>query len=172
MFPRDELFTAPSALGLRFGPKIVGAFSMRKNELLIDGYTAPRFTATTAKEFFEEQYHLLQCMWSMPFQELQQEDAEREEFALHALNVEGAHKTFALQADSSRDSFCLSHPDLRVDNTIVDDELHIRDVIDWEYSVTVPTHAVLPPSWLTGHDTGSRLSKVNLSSEFKRVLVS
>ncbi|KAJ4327637.1 hypothetical protein N0V84_001886 [Fusarium piperis] len=153
-------------------PKIVGAFSMRKNELQIDGYTAPRSTATTAKEFFAEQYQLLQYMWKMPSHELSQEEAEREEFALHALSLEEAQSTSALQTDSSGDLFCLFHPDLRVNNIIVDDELRICGVIDWEFSVTVPSHVFLPPAWITGHDTGSIISKVDFASEFKSVLLS
>lgn len=172
IFLREESFTPQSTMDLEFGPKIVGAFSMRKNELQVDGYTAPRFTATTAKEFFEEQYHLLQYMWKMPSQELGREEAEREEFALHALSLEKTQNTFGVKADSSGDSFCLSHPDLRVDNIIVDDELRIRGVIDWEFSVTVPRHAFLPPSWITGHDTGSIVSKVDFLSEFMSVLLS
>lgn len=172
MFLQAESFTPQSTVGLESRPKIVGAFSMRKNELQVDGYTAPRFTATTADEFFEEQYRLLQYMWKMPSQELSREEAEREEFALHALSLEEAQKTFGLKADSSGDSFFLSHPDLRVDNIIVDEELHIRGVIDWEFSFTVPQHAFLPPSWITGHDTGSAISKLDLASDFMSVLSS
>lgn len=118
--------------------------SMRKNELQVDGYTAPRSIFTTANEYFGEQYQLLQYMWKIPSQELGREEAEREEFALHALSLEEAQKTFGLNADSLGDSFFLSHPDPRVNNIIVDDELHIRGVIDWEFSVTVPRHAFYP----------------------------
>ncbi|KAK7212329.1 hypothetical protein V2G26_019507 [Clonostachys chloroleuca] len=111
-------------------------------------------------------------MWRMPSEELGRQEAEREEFALHALSFEEAQKTFGLKADSPGDSFYLSHPDLRVDNIIVDDELHIQGVINWEFSVTVPQHAFLPPSWITGHDTGSIYSKDDFSSEFMSVLSS
>ncbi|KAG8418520.1 hypothetical protein J3459_012390 [Metarhizium acridum] len=170
IFSGEESFTPQSTKNFKFGPKVVGAFSMRKNELQVDGYTAPRFTANTAKDFLGEQYNLLAYTWDLPSQELSREEAEREEFALHALNLEEAQKTLGLEADSSEDSFCLSHPDLRVDNIIVDDELRIRGVIDWEFSATVPRHAFLPPLWLTGHDAASAVSKVNISSEFKSVL--
>ncbi|RSL53807.1 hypothetical protein CEP54_010191 [Fusarium duplospermum] len=155
-----------------FAPKIVGALSMRKNELQIDGYTASRFIATTASEFFGEQYQLLQYMWKMPSQELSRVEAEREEFALHALSLEEAQNISGLKTDSSDDSFYLYHPDLRVNNIIVDKELRIRGIIDWEFSVMVPRHAFLPPSWITGHDTGSIISKVDLSSAFVAVLSS
>lgn len=111
-------------------------------------------------------------MWRIPSEELGRQEAEREEFALHALSFEEAQKTFGLKADSPGDSFYLSQPDLCVDNIIVDDELHIQGVINWEFSVTVPHHAILPPSWITGHDTGSIYSEVDFSSEFISVLSS
>ncbi|CZS91556.1 uncharacterized protein RCO7_07034 [Rhynchosporium graminicola] len=170
MFPREESFTPRSTIGLEFEPKIVGAFSLRKNELQVDGYTAARSTAKTANEFLRDRYQLLRYMWQMPCRELGQEEAEREEFALHALSLEEAQKALGLQADSSGESFCLSHPDPRVHNIIVDDELHIRGIIDWEFSVTVPRHFFLPPSWVTGHDLGSIAPK--LSAEFMNVLSS
>lgn len=66
MFLWEESFTPQSTKGIEFEPKIVGAFSMCKNELQVDGYTAPRFIATIANEFFREQYHLLRYMWKMP----------------------------------------------------------------------------------------------------------
>lgn len=66
-------------------------------------------------------------------------------FGLQALNPEKAQETFSVEADSSEDSFCLSRPDLCLDNIIVDDELHIRGVIDWEeFSATVPRDGCLP----------------------------
>lgn len=120
-FSGKNPFTPQSTIGIELGSKIVGGFSMRKNELQVDGYTAPRSTATTANEFFGEQYHLLRYMWKMPTQQLGREEAEREEFALHALSLEEAQKTFGLKPNSSGDSFCLSHPDPCVINIIVDD---------------------------------------------------
>lgn len=169
---RQVAFTPQSATDHRFGPRVVGAISMRRNELQIDGYRAPRSITTTANEFFRERYQLLQYMWKMPSQELSREEAERDEFALHALSLEETQNISRLKTDPSGDSFYLAHPDLRVDNIIVDDELRIRGIIDWEFSVTVPRYAFLPPSWLTGHDTGSIISRVDLSSEFMSVLSS
>ncbi|KAG5802077.1 hypothetical protein H9Q74_014406 [Fusarium xylarioides] len=49
---REECFIPKATTNASFEPRIVGAFSIRKNELQIDGYTAPRFTATTAKGIF------------------------------------------------------------------------------------------------------------------------
>ncbi|KAK7393971.1 hypothetical protein QQX98_013245, partial [Neonectria punicea] len=172
IFLQEESCTPQSNRDKESRQKIVGAFSMRKNELLIDGYTAPRSITTTANEFFAEQYQLLQYMWKMPSHELGREEAEREEFALHALSSEEAQNILGPKTDSSGNLFCLSHPDLRVDNIIVDKELHICGVIDWEFSATVPLDAFLPPSWITGFDTGSIISRADFSSEFTSVLSS
>ncbi|KAF5123891.1 hypothetical protein E5D57_011810 [Metarhizium anisopliae] len=85
-------------------------------------------------------------------------------FALQALNPEEAQETFSVEADSSEDSFCLSRPDLCLDNIIVDDELHIRGVIDWEeFSATVPRDGVYP---------ASVASRIDRSSEFMNVMSS
>ncbi|KAI1944149.1 hypothetical protein LOZ12_004268 [Ophidiomyces ophidiicola] len=45
--------------------------------------------------------------------------------------------------------FILMHKDLRPCNIIVDDNLNIISVLDWEWSHTVPTQLFVPPSWLT-----------------------
>ncbi|KAL1862872.1 hypothetical protein VTK73DRAFT_6591 [Phialemonium thermophilum] len=174
MFPRSEFCTPRLTTTPQNAPRIVGAFSLRKNEFQVDGYMVPRVTSTTARAFLEEQYNLLHCMWRMPVQELGRAEAEREEFALHALGLNEAQKTFGITdtADSSGDTFCLIHPDLRVDNIIVDEELRIRGIIDWEFSVTVPHHAFLPPTWATGHSSGSFDSKGHIAAEFMDVLLS
>jgi hypothetical protein len=44
MPPREECFIPQSTKDPMLRPQIVSAFSLRKNELHIDGYTAPRFT--------------------------------------------------------------------------------------------------------------------------------
>lgn len=157
VFLREESLTPQSTIGPELELRIADAFSMRKNELQVDGYIAPCFIATTAKEFLEEHYHLLQYMWKMPSQELGREEAR---------------KSFGLMADTSGDSFYPCHPDLRVNNIIEDDELHVCGIIDWEFSVTVPRHAFLPPSWITGYDAGSVVSRLDLLSEFMTVLSS
>jgi serine/threonine protein kinase len=145
---------------------------MHKNELQVDGCALPRLKANTANEFLREQYRVLRCTWEMPCEELEREEVEQQEFALHFLNPEEAKSTLGIEASTSaKERFYLSHPDLRFNNIIVDDELHICGIIDWEFSVTVPSHAFLPPSWLTGYG-GSIGSKIDISSEFISILSS
>ncbi|KPM42307.1 hypothetical protein AK830_g4277 [Neonectria ditissima] len=150
---REESFTLQSTKDSRFKPRIVGAFSLRKNELQVDGYTAPRFTATTAREFIEEWYRLMRCMWSIPY---------RPESAQQILGLKADHDTI----------FCLYHTDFRAENIIVDDKLHLRGIIDWEFSELVPQLTFVPPLWITGHDPKSIGTKASLLSEFLSVLSS
>ncbi|EQL34180.1 hypothetical protein, variant [Blastomyces dermatitidis ATCC 26199] len=46
--------------------------------------------------------------------------------------------------------FILMHGDLRSANILVDDDLNIVSVLDWEWSHTIPVQMFIPPSWLDG----------------------
>lgn len=49
-----------------------------------------------------------------------------------------------------RGPFVLQHGDLLPANIIVDDNLHIQSILDWEWSHTVPLQMLAPPFWLVG----------------------
>ncbi|KAF9765353.1 hypothetical protein IL306_002366 [Fusarium sp. DS 682] len=79
----------------------------------------------------------------------------------------------SLGRDTNCDTiFCLSHPDFRADNIIVDDNLHLCGIIDWEFSELVPLSVFVPPMWITGHDPVSAGRKTSLLSEFLSVMSS
>ncbi|KAM4055555.1 phosphotransferase enzyme family protein [Hirsutella rhossiliensis] len=145
---------------------LVGAFSMRKSELHAAGHTVSRSLNATPQEFFQDQRCLLHQMWTVPEKRLGYEQAERQEFALQFISQPEVEERLAIQ--SSDKTFFLAHPDLRCQNILVDGELNIRGVIDWEYTATVPRCASIPPTWITGNDKGLP----DLSSEFLRVLSS
>ncbi|KKZ68114.1 hypothetical protein EMCG_06224 [[Emmonsia] crescens] len=46
--------------------------------------------------------------------------------------------------------FVLMHGDLRSANILVDNDLNIVSVLDWEWSHTIPVQMFVPPSWLDG----------------------
>jgi serine/threonine protein kinase len=48
--------------------------------------------------------------------------------------------------------FILMHGDLRPTNIIVDKDLTIVAIIDWEWSRIVPAQLFVPPTWLTGRE--------------------
>lgn len=147
-------------------PDIVGAFSIRKNELQAVGYTVSRIVTTSGKEFFDEQLRTLQHMWTMPYKDLDREQAEREEFAQQFICQPEVRDKICI--NSTTGSFFLAHPDLRPGNILVDDELNICGIIDWEYTASVPQCALAPPTWITGNDSGL----AHLPSEFTCVLSS
>ncbi|ROT36429.1 hypothetical protein SODALDRAFT_325766 [Sodiomyces alkalinus F11] len=147
-------------------PDIVGAFSIRKNELQAAGYSVSRIVTASAKEFLDEQLRILQHIWTMPHKDLDREQAEREEFAQRFICQPEVQARMGIH--STARSFFLAHPDLRPGNILVDDELTICGIIDWEYTASVPPCAFAPPTWITGNDSGL----AGLPSEFTRVLSS
>ncbi|EWZ78415.1 hypothetical protein FOWG_17344 [Fusarium oxysporum f. sp. lycopersici MN25] len=147
-------------------PDIVGAFSIRKNELQAAGYTMSRIVTTSAAEFFDEQCRVLQRMWTMPYKDLDHKQAEREEFAQRYIRQPEVQSRIGV--DSTSRTFFLTHPDLRPGNILVDDELNICGIIDWEFAASVPRCVSVPPTWITGNDVGL----ADLPSDFARVLSS
>ncbi|KAF4955351.1 hypothetical protein FGADI_4595 [Fusarium gaditjirri] len=147
-------------------PDIVSAFSIRKNELQAAGYTMSRIVITSVTEFFDEQCRVLQHIWTMPYKDLDHEQAEREEFAQRYIRQPEVQSRIGV--DSTSRTFFLIHPDLRPGNILVDDELNICGIIDWEFVVSVPRCVSVPPTWITGNDLGL----ADLLSDFIRVLSS
>ncbi|KAH0539145.1 hypothetical protein FGG08_004317 [Glutinoglossum americanum] len=57
--------------------------------------------------------------------------------------------------------FVLMHGDFRSSNIMMDENLNIVSVIDWEWSRTVPAQLFVPPEWLTGYEVNGLLSVYN-----------
>lgn len=55
----------------------------------------------------------------------------------------------------STEPFILYHGDFRPHNIMVDDDLNIIGVIDWEWGHIVPVQLFLPPTWLIGCELGA-----------------
>lgn len=85
-------------------------------------------------------------------------------FALQALNPEEAQETFSVEADSSEDSFCLSHPDLA------------SIISSWTMSFISAVSLTGRSSQLQCHGTvvypASLASRINMSSAIMNVLSS
>lgn len=82
----------------------------------------------------------------LPTQSLDRETAELELFALDSLGQ------IPVAVDRQDEPFVLSHTDLRWSNIMVDHELHIVGIIDWEWAGTVPASNLTPPSWITASE--------------------
>ncbi|EPE35572.1 Protein kinase-like (PK-like) [Glarea lozoyensis ATCC 20868] len=55
----------------------------------------------------------------------------------------------SLEGHQSRESFYLKHVDDRGDHILVDDQLNITGIIDWQMACTVPRHEAFGPSLVT-----------------------
>ncbi|RKK11075.1 hypothetical protein BFJ66_g16731 [Fusarium oxysporum f. sp. cepae] len=110
----------------------------------------PQPTFSSAKAFMKYQFGLVSRFFSPPVRDHTIEDIRQEVFALHSLE-----RIFDQLVDPQLDHgpFILNHLDLRSPNIIVDQNLHIQGIIDWEFSSTVPRQTFTPPSWITGHDS-------------------
>lgn len=60
--------------------------------------------------------------------------------------------------------FFLMHGDLRTANILVDNDLNIVSVLDWEWSHTIPAQMFVPPPWLTG------LELIGATKDYSRLL--
>ncbi|RDL33120.1 uncharacterized protein BP5553_08559 [Venustampulla echinocandica] len=63
-----------------------------------------------------------------------------------------------LRREYNEGPFILMHGDFRTANILVDQNLNITGVLDWEWSRTVPVQMFLPPTWLRGGDIRDLLS--------------
>ncbi|RSL53810.1 hypothetical protein CEP54_010192 [Fusarium duplospermum] len=133
--------------GSASAPVIVGAFSIPINELKIQGYSPQPSLSRSTAEFMSQQRRLLRDFYLLPTQSLDRQTAELELFALHSVGQ------IPVAVDRQHEPFVLSHTDLRWSNIMVDHELHIVGIIDWEWAGTVPASNLIPPSWITvsGH---------------------
>ncbi|KFG77888.1 phosphotransferase enzyme family protein [Metarhizium anisopliae] len=122
-------------------------------------------TLETAKEYMEYQFGLVSSFFVQPVADHATEDIQAEVFAL-----DGMKRIFDERIDSELNAgpFVLSHLDLRSRNIIVDQDLQIRGIIDWEFAATVPLQVFTPPSWITGHDSISTNKQIH--AEFRSVL--
>ncbi|RSL50343.1 hypothetical protein CEP51_015358 [Fusarium floridanum] len=128
---------------------IVGGFlGMAINELQRDtGKKENLISFSSAKAFMDHQYSILSEYYAVPLASLQRASIEEQLFVLNSLAEEIPK---LLESQWSNGPFVLSHLDLRCSNIVVDEDLHILGIIDWEFSGTVPLQYFTPPLWITG----------------------
>lgn len=142
-------------------PVIGPVMSMSANTLRLP--TPPMFSS--ARTYMKYQFNLVSEFFSRPVRDHTIEDIQHEIFALDTLE-----RVFEQLVDDQLDNgpFILNHNDLRSPNIIVDRDLNIKGIIDWEFSSTVPRQTFTPPSWITGHD--SLETDKRMHAEFRSVL--
>ena len=63
-----------------------------------------------------------------------------------------------LRRETNEGPFILTHGDFRTSNVLVDQDMNITAVLDWEWSRTVSVQMFVPPAWLRGSDIRGLLS--------------
>lgn len=133
------------------GPNpIVGhSLSIELNELQIrqKSSVAPTARFASAIDFAFYQYHIMAKVYELPISTMDLPTAELEVFALE--DLKGRIFDY-VKPYWNHGPFVLSHQDLRWDNIIVDEDLNIQGVIDWEWTNTLPRQFFLPPTWIAG----------------------
>ncbi|KAK1768897.1 kinase-like domain-containing protein [Phialemonium atrogriseum] len=109
-------------------PILGPSLSMQLNELQIDqGNSAvPTARFASAVDFAFHQYHILDQKYRLPASDMSELNTQLE----------------------NHGPFVLAHTDLRWSNIIVDEDLNIQGVIDWEWASTVPRQFFMPPTWI------------------------
>ncbi|WEW60876.1 hypothetical protein PRK78_006364 [Emydomyces testavorans] len=118
------------------------------------------------KAIFNDFHTRRDCIWD-------EEDAQCYLYSLYA--AQGVVMEW-VKPEYNHGPFILMHGDIRPSNIIVDDNLNILSVLDWEWSHTVPAQLFVAPSWLTNEELIS-VSKdpTNISVEianFRRAMQS
>ncbi|KAK0624528.1 hypothetical protein B0T17DRAFT_243428 [Bombardia bombarda] len=143
-------------------PLVGPLLSIQLNELQLQNrelsIQPARFASAT--DFAFHQYRLLDETYKLPAYKLSREVAELEIFGLEDL------KTRLSGYIDDRLPFVLTHVDLRPSNIIVDENLRIQGIIDWEWASTVPRQFFLPPTWLAGLPP-DRVSGVEYRIEYR-----
>ncbi|KAJ3466657.1 hypothetical protein MRS44_004221 [Fusarium solani] len=119
----------------------------------------------TIEKYMAYQFGLVSGFFSPPVSNHTVDDIKQEIFALRCME-----RIFEQVIDPQLDKgpFVLNHLDLRGPNIIVDKNLRIQGIVDWEFAHTVPRQVFTPPSWITGHD--SIETNKQMHAEFRSVL--
>ncbi|RSL49711.1 hypothetical protein CEP54_012291 [Fusarium duplospermum] len=120
---------------------------------------------SSAREYMKYQFGLVSDFFSPPVSNHTVDDIKQEMFSLHCME-----RIFDQVIDHQLDKgpFVLNHLDLRGPNIIVDKNLRIQGIVDWEFAHTVPRQVFTPPSWITGHDSID--TNKEMHTEFRSVL--
>lgn len=122
---------------------------------------------TSAKEYMSFQFGLISDFSLLPTSDYSYNDVKHEVFTLHSIRPV-FNRIIKPRLDNG--PFVFNHLDLRSPNIIVDENLQIQSIIDWEFTSTVPLQLFTPPSWITGHS--SIETNKQMHDEFRDVLES
>ncbi|OAA60700.1 phosphotransferase enzyme family protein [Cordyceps fumosorosea ARSEF 2679] len=112
--------------------------------IIADEHRSELPSMTTATEYMRAQHQLLTQDVATPEPKFSEDDYRYELFALHTMREQFDQ---FIQEPLEAGPFILHHPDMQPCNIIVDDDLKIQGIIDWEFTHTVPLQLFTPPLW-------------------------
>ncbi|OAQ98384.1 hypothetical protein LLEC1_07196 [Akanthomyces lecanii] len=139
-------------------PAVGKTMSFSTNHLQLQ---LPSFTST--KDYLLSQSKMLRLHIDVPIADYSETDSRYELFALNTFQT--LFENFASDALVD-EPFVLNHADLHLCNILVDSDLKIVGIIDWEFANIVPLRLFMPPLWAIYQDPGLE----NLSSFFFKEL--
>lgn len=114
----------------------------------------------SSKAFVESQFDLISRYLLAPQHDHPEDEVRYDMFCISSMKP---YFNIVINPEFDRGPFVLSHPDLRPSNIIVNEEMVIVGLIDWQFASIVPRQLCTPPSWVTGH-TWSNYDRLFLSS--------
>ncbi|OAA38101.1 phosphotransferase enzyme family protein [Metarhizium rileyi] len=109
-------------------------------------------TLTSAKDYIAMR---LQISWTAFLKSRSNVEREMGANALYHLHLFHQHVDEWMDPSLDQGPFTLVHGDMGPHNILVDDDMNIMAVIDWEWSRVVPVQFFTPPLWLTCRSTVS-----------------
>jgi hypothetical protein len=101
---------------------------------------------TSASDYILGQFRTIETAYQTPSRsEYSLDDVRQEVFAIKHFEEVLRDFVDSLEEDHT---FVMSHLDLRWPNIIVDDELNIVGIIDWEWTGPIPRQLFMPPYWI------------------------
>ncbi|TQV94373.1 hypothetical protein V2A60_002595 [Cordyceps javanica] len=131
------------------GYAIAAPNSVVLNSLQLRGTQRHVERHATALDFALCHYEALYQSQILPSEETDESEAQLVMFALQDFKLRLCH---FIDPKLNLEPFILSHGDLRPPNIIVNEDLSLAGIIDWEWSGTVPLQFFTPPLWLAGID--------------------
>ncbi|KAK9444943.1 phosphotransferase enzyme family protein [Metarhizium brunneum] len=122
---------------------------------------------TSVREYMESQLQIVSDTLAVPVADQAIDDMKLEAFAVHFMEKD----LIDAGPDDEENGYPLCHSDLRLANIIVNDELQINGIIDWDDASTVPKQLFSPPPWISGVDDESIMEFQLLHAEFRGILV-
>lgn len=141
-----------------------------ENDLQVQTGVRPKLASgsnsTTA--VIRHHYDMLVNYFDIPSADVIEETAMHEIFALDSV---ADLLSNCCSSPPNAQSFALWHGDLRGHNILVDDDLRIQGILDWEWVTILPRQLCTPPLWICGHESAMKIpTNKKIYEDFQRAV--